>query len=171
MLLRQRSPGNEIGGSVGLVIHPQHKALADLPINHPLGSGRYIQAGLDCQDHTRPQPAPLAIDLVFPHVVNIHAQQQIGYGVTTTVEVATDLDLGDIKLLDYVIVEDAGTMINPMVVDGQVLGGATQGIGTAHVPFPLTTASIGTKVFVQWMVQEPSSLAFSDAAVFKPFQF
>ena len=47
------------------------------------------------------------------------------------VTVSVDLDLGDVQLLDYVIVEDAGTMINPMVVDGQVYGGAVQGIGTA----------------------------------------
>ncbi len=47
------------------------------------------------------------------------------------VKVAVDLDLGHIRLLDYVIVEDAGTMINPMIVDGQVVGGAVQGIGTA----------------------------------------
>ncbi|MDF1749028.1 MAG: xanthine dehydrogenase family protein molybdopterin-binding subunit [Alphaproteobacteria bacterium] len=47
------------------------------------------------------------------------------------VKVAVDLDLGHVRLLDYVIVEDAGTMINPMVVDGQVYGGAAQGIGTA----------------------------------------
>ncbi len=54
------------------------------------------------------------------------------------VKVSVDLDLGHIKLLDYVIVEDAGTMINPMIVDGQVLGGAVQGIGTAlfeEMPF------------------------------------
>lgn len=54
------------------------------------------------------------------------------------VTVSVDLDLGDVKLLDYVIVEDGGTMINPMVVDGQVLGGTTQGIGTAlfeEMPF------------------------------------
>jgi len=47
------------------------------------------------------------------------------------VKVEVDLDLGHVRLLDYVIVEDAGTMINPMVVDGQVYGGAAQGIGTA----------------------------------------
>ena len=54
------------------------------------------------------------------------------------VTVSVDLDLGDVELLDYVIIEDAGTMINPMVVDGQVLGGAVQGIGTAlyeEMPF------------------------------------
>jgi carbon-monoxide dehydrogenase large subunit len=52
--------------------------------------------------------------------------------------VSVDLDIGHIEILDYVIVEDAGTMINPMVVDGQVYGGAVQGIGTAlfeEMPF------------------------------------
>ncbi|MDF2368645.1 xanthine dehydrogenase family protein molybdopterin-binding subunit [Sneathiella sp.] len=47
------------------------------------------------------------------------------------VKVEVDMDLGHVRLLDYVIVEDAGTMINPMIVDGQVYGGAAQGIGTA----------------------------------------
>src|SRR4029077_4472411 len=32
---------------------------------------------------------------------------------------------------DYVIVEDGGKLINPMVVDGQIYGGYAQGIGTA----------------------------------------
>jgi carbon-monoxide dehydrogenase large subunit len=45
--------------------------------------------------------------------------------------VAVDTALGAIEILDYVIVEDCGTMVNPMVVDGQTLGGAAQGIGTA----------------------------------------
>lgn len=57
------------------------------------------------------------------------------------VKVSVDLDLGQVKLLDYVIAEDAGTMINPMIVDGQVLGGAVQGIGTAlfeEMPFSET---------------------------------
>ena len=47
------------------------------------------------------------------------------------VVVSVDLQLGHVELLDYVIVEDAGTMINPMIVDGQVQGGLAQGIGTA----------------------------------------
>lgn len=54
------------------------------------------------------------------------------------VKVAVDTKSGHIELLDYVIVEDAGTMINPMVVDGQVNGGTVQGIGTAlfeEMPF------------------------------------
>lgn len=45
--------------------------------------------------------------------------------------VAVDIDTGKVKVLDYVIVEDCGTMVNPMIVEGQTYGGATQGIGTA----------------------------------------
>jgi carbon-monoxide dehydrogenase large subunit len=45
--------------------------------------------------------------------------------------VAVDPLLGQTEILDYVIVEDGGVLINPMVVDGQVYGGAAQGIGTA----------------------------------------
>ncbi|HVW57268.1 MAG TPA: xanthine dehydrogenase family protein molybdopterin-binding subunit [Rhizobiaceae bacterium] len=47
------------------------------------------------------------------------------------VVVAVDPEMGDIEILDYVIVEDGGKLINPMVVDGQIYGGLAQGIGTA----------------------------------------
>jgi aerobic carbon-monoxide dehydrogenase large subunit len=44
--------------------------------------------------------------------------------------VAVDPELGDVEILDYLVVEDAGTMVNPMVVEGQIHGGVAQGIGT-----------------------------------------
>ena len=55
---------------------------------------------------------------------------QYSYG-THAVVVEIDRMLGTIEFLDYVIVEDCGTMVNPMIVEGQTLGGAAQGIGTA----------------------------------------
>ena len=45
--------------------------------------------------------------------------------------VQVDLDLGVVKLLDYAAVEDCGRMINPLIVEGQTIGGIAQGIGTA----------------------------------------
>ncbi|MBS0335235.1 MAG: xanthine dehydrogenase family protein [Proteobacteria bacterium] len=47
------------------------------------------------------------------------------------VAVAVDPELGHTEILDYVIVEDGGTLVNPMVVDGQICGGTAQGVGTA----------------------------------------
>jgi len=45
--------------------------------------------------------------------------------------VAVDAETGEVELLDYVVVEDGGVLVNPMIVDGQILGGTAQGIGTA----------------------------------------
>jgi aerobic carbon-monoxide dehydrogenase large subunit len=45
--------------------------------------------------------------------------------------VAVDPETGGVEILDYVVVEDAGVLINPMIVDGQIHGGTAQGIGAA----------------------------------------
>jgi aerobic carbon-monoxide dehydrogenase large subunit len=45
--------------------------------------------------------------------------------------VAVDPQLGAVEILDYLVVEDGGTLVNPMIVDGQIYGGTAQGIGTA----------------------------------------
>jgi carbon-monoxide dehydrogenase large subunit len=50
---------------------------------------------------------------------------------THIAQVEVDPESGDIKILDYVVVEDCGKMINPRVVDGQIHGGVAQGIGEA----------------------------------------
>jgi carbon-monoxide dehydrogenase large subunit len=45
--------------------------------------------------------------------------------------VAVDPRTGHIEILDYAVAEDCGTMVNPMIVDGQIVGGVAQGIGNA----------------------------------------
>jgi CO/xanthine dehydrogenase Mo-binding subunit len=45
--------------------------------------------------------------------------------------VETDPETAEIKVLRYCVVHDCGTVINPMIVEGQVHGGVGQGIGGA----------------------------------------
>jgi len=45
--------------------------------------------------------------------------------------IEVEIDTGIIKLLDYVVAHDAGRLINPLLVDGQIHGGVAQGIGAA----------------------------------------
>jgi carbon-monoxide dehydrogenase large subunit len=45
--------------------------------------------------------------------------------------VRVDLDTGQVEVERYVVIEDAGLLINPMIADGQVHGGVAQGIGTS----------------------------------------
>jgi len=52
--------------------------------------------------------------------------------------VAVDPETGEVEILRYVIVEDGGKLVNPMIVDGQIYGGFAQGVGTAlyeEMPF------------------------------------
>jgi carbon-monoxide dehydrogenase large subunit len=45
--------------------------------------------------------------------------------------VKIDTKTGALHLQRFVVVEDCGTIVNPLVVDGQVRGGVVQGIGSA----------------------------------------
>src|SRR5262249_15520224 len=42
-----------------------------------------------------------------------------------------DPDTGELKLCDFVVVQDAGRAINPLGVEGQMQGGAVQSLGMA----------------------------------------
>jgi carbon-monoxide dehydrogenase large subunit len=46
-------------------------------------------------------------------------------------EVEIDRDTGETKIVNWVAVDDFGTIINPMIVEGQVHGGIAQGVGQA----------------------------------------
>lgn len=45
--------------------------------------------------------------------------------------VEVDTETGDVEVVKYVAVDDVGTIINPMIVEGQVMGGVVQGIAEA----------------------------------------
>lgn len=45
--------------------------------------------------------------------------------------VAVDPDTGEVRVLDYVAVQDVGNAINPAEVEGQIHGGVAQGLGWA----------------------------------------
>ena len=75
------------------------------------------------------------------------------YGAHAAV-VAVEPATGVVEILDYAVAEDCGTMINPMIVDGQVQGGIAQGIGTAlyeEIPYDEAGQPLAT-TFADYMV-------------------
>lgn len=106
---RKDAPASETGASVSIadVAHTWYRA----PQNLPPGVDR---GGLELTAGYRPDPD------TGTHSYACHA---------CTVRV--DTGTGAVVIEDYLIVEDGGRLVNPMIVDGQVLGGLAQGIGTA----------------------------------------
>ena len=74
-------------------------------------------------------PIKLRKPLIF-----IESYDPIFGASTTATHIATvkiNPETFKIKITNYVVAEDCGKVINPMIVDGQVQGGVAQGIGAA----------------------------------------
>ncbi len=50
-------------------------------------------------------------------------------------EVEVDIETGGVRIVRYVAVQDSGRLINPLIVEGQVVGGIAHGIGNALYEF------------------------------------
>ena len=62
---------------------------------------------------------------------HISSTNQLTYSYGTHVaHVAVDPETGKVEVLRYVVVEDIGRCINPLLVQGQTVGAAVQGIGS-----------------------------------------
>jgi aerobic carbon-monoxide dehydrogenase large subunit len=59
-----------------------------------------------------------------------HHKLTTAYG-TAAAHVAVDPGTGHIELVDYLVVEDVGRIINPLTLHGQVIGATVQGLGGA----------------------------------------
>ncbi len=54
------------------------------------------------------------------------------YG-SAAAHVAVDPGTGRVELMDYVVVEDVGRIVNPLTLHGQAIGGVVQGLGGAFL--------------------------------------
>jgi carbon-monoxide dehydrogenase large subunit len=97
-------------------------------------SGRIAVADVARTAYRRPQDLPGDVDSAGLEVtVGYKAERDTGtfsYAAHAAL-VAVDPETGELEILDYVVVEDGGVLVNPMIVDGQIIGGTAQGIGTA----------------------------------------
>src|SRR6266446_2798813 len=102
-------------GTFSVIGTDRKKTLADIalaayvPHDHPLET---LEPGLEEQAYYDPS------NFSFP-------------GGAHVAEVEIDPDTCIVQLVNYTAVDDVGTVINPMIVEGQLHGGIVQGIGQA----------------------------------------
>ena len=62
----------------------------------------------------------------------LNKKHTYSYGAQAA-HVAVDPKIGHVELIDYVVVQDAGRIINPLTLKGQVIGSLVQGLGGAFL--------------------------------------
>jgi len=96
--------------------------------------GRGLTLGDVAAIATAPRPGyalPGSMDPGLEASGYVHVPQSTYSNGAHAVVVEVDPETGTVKILRYVAVDDCGTMINPMVVEGQIHGGIAHGIGNA----------------------------------------
>ena len=65
------------------------------------------------------------------HTAHFTPDQAVYSSGTHVAEVEVDIETGEVKIVRYTVAHDCGRVINPMVVEGQVVGGVAHGVGNA----------------------------------------
>lgn len=65
------------------------------------------------------------------HTAYFTPEQSVYSNGTHVAEVEVEIETGAVKIVRYTVAHDCGRVINPMVVDGQVIGGVAHGVGNA----------------------------------------
>ncbi len=75
--------------------------------------------------------------------------------------VSVRISTGEVRIEDYIVVHDCGTMINPMIIDGQIQGGVAQGIAGAmyeHFQYDPETARPRFASFMEYLYPTSSEV-------------
>jgi carbon-monoxide dehydrogenase large subunit len=76
-------------------------------------------------------------------------------------EVEVDPETGTVAIVRYIIVDDVGRVINPLIVDGQIHGGVAQGLGQAlmeHCIYDPHSGQLMTATFVDYVMPRAADM-------------
>jgi len=115
---------------------PEDLALQDGRITVRGTPGRGLALGDVAAIATAPRPGyalPGAMDPGLEASGYVHVPQSTYSNGAHAAIVEVEPETGAVRILKYVAVDDCGTMINPLVVEGQIHGGIAHGIGNALI--------------------------------------
>jgi aerobic carbon-monoxide dehydrogenase large subunit len=92
-----------------------------------LSLAKVAQAARPGWDHGRPAGIDAGLEETFYYEP---ATVTWSYAVHAAI-VDVDVEVGRVKIEKYAVAHDCGVMVNPMLVEGQIVGGTVQGIGGA----------------------------------------
>src|ERR1700756_2716467 len=92
-------------------------------------SNRTLSVGEIAKESLNPDNLPEGMDLGLIASSTFSCQEQNFPNGCHICELEIDEDTGEVEILRYSVVDDVGTVMNPLLLEGQICGGIAQGVG------------------------------------------
>ncbi len=92
-------------------------------------SNRRLTIGEVAKESLNPQNLPEGIDLGLIAGATFSCKEQNFPNGCHICELEIDTDTGEVEISRYSVVDDVGTVMNPLLLEGQICGGIAQGVG------------------------------------------
>jgi len=131
--------------------------------------GTFSVAGTDRSVSLRDVARAAYVPVAYPADMELGLQDSAFYDPSAfawsngahACEVEIDPDTGDIEVIGFWAVDDVGTVINPMIVEGQIQGGIAQGLGQAlreHCVYDATNGQLLSGSFMDYALPRASDM-------------
>ncbi|HJY47778.1 MAG TPA: molybdopterin cofactor-binding domain-containing protein, partial [Stellaceae bacterium] len=125
-------------------------------------SNRRLTIGEVARESLSPENLPEGIDLGLIAGATFSCKEQNFPNGCHICELEIDADTGEVEILRYSVVDDVGTIMNPLLLEGQICGGIAQGVGQVlmeDIRFDSASGQLLTGSFMDYAMPRAGDLS------------
>ena len=125
-------------------------------------SNRRLTIGEIARESLNPDNLPEGMDLGLIAGTTFSCEEQNFPNGCHICELEIDEETGEVEILRYSVVDDVGTVLNPLLLEGQICGGIAQGVGQAlmeDIRFDPASGQLLTGSFMDYAMPRASDLS------------
>ena len=128
-------------------------------------SNRTLTVGEIAKESLNPQNLPEGMDLGLIAGATFACKEQNFPNGCHICELEIDAETGEVEILRYSVVDDVGTVMNPLLLEGQIRGGIAQGVGQVlmeDIRFDPASGQLLTGSFMDYAMPRADTLSAID---------
>src|SRR5947209_1310973 len=128
-------------------------------------SNRTLTIGEIAKESLNPQNLPDGMDLGLIASATFSCKEQNFPNGCHICELEIDEETGEVEMLRYSVVDDVGTVMNPLLLEGQIRGGIAQGVGQVlmeDIRFDPASGQLLTGSFMDYAMPRADTLSAID---------
>jgi carbon-monoxide dehydrogenase large subunit len=128
-------------------------------------SNRTLTIGEIAKESLNPENLPDGIDLGLVAGATFSCKEQNFPNGCHICELEVDPETGEVEILRYSVVDDVGTVMNPLLLEGQIMGGIAQGVGQMlceDIRFDPASGQLLTGSFMDYAIPRADTLSAID---------